>query len=502
MTLLPKRSGRNRDIAVIDVGSNSVRMVLFRIEGRALWPIFNEKVAAGLGRGMSKTGRLSEEGAETAERALKRFAALLDAKKVKERYAVATAAVRSAKDGPDFVERVRTDSGIAIEVISGEEEARLSALGVLAGSPDADGVAGDLGGSSLELTPVSGGKTFDGISLPMGPLALPDGLDTDPKTMKSFVDERLDDSIAMLREQGKTLYAVGGAWRALAHLAMETLGHPLRVLHQYELKQKDAAKIAEFAANASAASMSGIQGVSSKRSEQLTYAGLLLKRLMKLGKFNRVVFSAYGLREGVVFDHLSKRLQSEDPLIAGAEALAHPAAPSPYFGVALGHWLEPVFAAKTEHLGGRGALVRSAACRLADLGARFHPDHKADLSRELALYAPFAGVSHLERAFIALAIHHRYSGKKSPADTTIFDGLLEEDQRADAIALGLGMRLGAALSGRSEDLLSRFELVVEDCTLRLETPARERELVIERAASRFEQFAEAVDRKPEIVEVN
>ncbi len=500
MTALPRRSARNRDIAVIDVGSNSVRMVLFRIEGRALWPIFNEKVAAGLGRGMSKTGCLSEEGVETAARAMKRFAALLDAKRVKERYAVATAAVRSARDGPDFVKRVREESGIEIEVISGEEEARLSALGVLAGSPDADGVAGDLGGSSLELTPVSGGRVQAGVSLAMGPLALPDGLDTDPKTMKDFVDEELDESLPMLREQGKTLYAVGGAWRALAHLAMETLDHPLRVLHQYELKQKDAAKIADFAANASAASMSGVQGVSGKRSEQLTYAGLLLKRLMKLGKFTRVVFSAYGLREGVVFDHLSRRLQAEDPLIAGAEALAHPAAPSPGFGVALGAWLEPVFAGRRKDESVRGPLVRSAACRMADLGARFHPDHKADLSRELVLYAPFAGITHRERAFVALAIHHRYSGKKGPTNTLIFDSLLSEDERSDAAALGLGMRLGAALSGRSEKLLARFALVPENGVLRLETPARERELVIERAASRFEQFAEAVDRKPEIVE--
>ena len=498
MSLFTSRS--DRDIAVMDVGSNSVRLVLFRLEGRALWPIFNEKVSAGLGRGMSKTGRLSEEGVESAARAMKRFAALLDARKVKERYAVATAAVRAAEDGPAFVERVREESGISIDVITGEEEARLSALGVLAGIPDADGVAGDLGGSSVELTPVSNRQAADGISLPLGPLALPDGLDTDRKTMKSFVDEGLDESIAMLREQGKTLYAVGGAWRALAHLAMETLDHPLRVLHQYELNQKDAAKIADFAASTSSASMSGVQGVSGKRAEQLAYAGLLLKRLMKLGKFKRVVFSAYGLREGVVFDHLSKQLQADDPLIAGAEALASPAAPAPDFGRALGEWLEPVFAAKSEILGERGPLVRSAACRLADLGARFHPDHKANLSRELVLYAPFAGVAHAERAFLALAIHHRYSGKKPPADTRIFDALLSEDQRAGAIALGLGMRLGAALSGRSEDLLSRFALTVENGSLRLETPARERELVIERAASRFEQFAEAVDRKPEIAE--
>lgn len=496
------RLSKDRDVAVIDVGSNSVRLVLFRLEGRALWPIFNEKVSAGLGKGLGKTGKLNPDGAETAARALKRFAALLDAKKIRERYAVATAAVRAAEDGPDFVSRVKDDTGIVIEVISGEEEARLSALGVLAGIPDADGVAGDLGGSSLELTPVSGGQTSEGVSLPLGPLALPDGLETDRKTMKAFVDDRLDESLSMLRQQGKTLYAVGGAWRALAHLAMETENHALRVLHQYELKRADAAKIADFAANASAASMSGVQGVSGKRAEQLTYAGLLLKRLMKLGQFDCVVFSAYGLREGVVFDHLSRRLKEEDPLIAGAEALARPAAPSPGFGRALGEWLEPVFAAKPPLFGSRGPLVRSAACRLADLAARFHPDHKADLSRELVLYAPFAGVGHAERAYLALAMHHRYSGKKPPPQMAVFESLLSEEQRADAVALGLGMRLGAALSGRSEDLLKRFSLVAENATLRLETPAKERELVIERAASRFEHFAEAVGRKPDIVEAD
>ncbi|MBU1539361.1 MAG: Ppx/GppA family phosphatase, partial [Alphaproteobacteria bacterium] len=143
--------GAPRDVAAIDIGSNSVRLVLYRLEGRAIWTVFNEKVLAGLGRDMPVTGRLSVEGAAQAITALKRFSAVIEGVQPALAFIAATAAVREAEDGPDFCDKVAAETGLRIRVLSGEEEARYAALGVLAGIPQADGVAGDLGGSSLEL---------------------------------------------------------------------------------------------------------------------------------------------------------------------------------------------------------------------------------------------------------------------------------------------------------------------------------------------------------------
>lgn len=495
-TLLTPENAIDRDLAVIDIGSNTVRLVHFRLEGRALWPIFNEKVTAGLGRGMGITGRLHPDGVDTALRALKRYAGLLDAKYVKERYAVATAAVRNAEDGEAFCARVKAESGFDVRILSGADEARISAMGVVAGIPHAQGVAGDLGGSSLELTALLNGEVGEGETHALGPLSIPEEIRADQSALRAHIDAALTSSQA-LKSPGDTFHAVGGAWRALAQLSIIASDHPLRVLHQYQLSRDEAEKVADLAARSSAASLSGVDGIASRRAEQLPYAGLLLKRIMDLGGYQTVVFSSYGLREGVVFEQLGDDLRATDPLLAGAEALARPASPSPSFGRALAQWIEPVFAASGEVFGERGPWLRAAAARLADLGSRLHPDHKAELASQLVLYAPFAGLTHSERAFLALAIHHRYAGKRQPEATGVFDRLLNEDQRVRAVAIGLALRLGAALSGRSEPLLGKFAIARDKAALVLNVPEAERELMVERAQSRFESLAQALGLEAE-----
>ena len=494
----PDLNGENaveRDLAVIDIGSNSVRLVHFRLEGRALWPVFNEKTSAGLGQGVGETGKLNPDGVESALRTLRRFSILLDAKGVNERIVLATAAVRDAIDGPEFIKRARKEAGIEIGVLSGQDEARLAAMGVIAGAPNAVGAAADLGGSSLEIIPVSRGAVGEGITLPLGPLAAPDHVRSDRKAAKAWIDDRLKGAGGVLKSCGDTLYAVGGSWRALAHLAIAEADYPLRVIHQFQLSRQAAKQIADFAARLSVVSLTGIPGISARRAAMLPYAGLLLKRLMKKGRFNRVVFSAFGVREGAVFDQFPEAMREVDPLLAGAEAVARPAVPSPGFGRAMTSWLEPVFAEGDTAFGNRSALVRAAAARLCDVGARHHPDHRAALARELALFAPFAGVAHAERAYMGLALHHRYDGNRTPTDERVFAHLLDEETRQWALAYGLGLRFGAALSGRSEALLNRFSLSVDDKTLVLSAPEADADLVVERARYRFEKLAEALDRE-------
>ncbi len=487
-----------RDAAVIDVGSNSVRLVLFRIEGQALWPVFNEKTMAGLGRGAGETGKLHPEGAAAALRTLKRFAALLDAKGVETRHAVATAAVRDCEDGPAFVERVRAETGLAIEVLSGEEEGRRSALGVLAGIGEADGVAGDLGGSSLELARLSGRKVGDAVTLPLGPLAVLTDMG-DRKVFRPVVDEALERAAPMLDAAGDTFYAVGGAWRAFAHLAMALNDYPLRLLHQYSLSAAQIARTADFAVSQSETSLASIPGVASKRAGMLPYAALLLKRIVRRGGFKTVVFSANGLREGVVCAADMRLVTEGDPLLSGAEALARNAAPEPAFGRMLGEWLEPVFEPEPACFGARDPVIRRAAARLADMGARMHPDHRADLSCTQTLFAPFGGAAHRERAFLALAIHHRYAGKKSRDEGCASRRLLDEGEEGAALKLGLGLRLGAALSGRSASVLGAFALERTKAELILKVNPGAEALVVERARHRFDQLASILDLEPRVI---
>ncbi|MEQ8404385.1 MAG: Ppx/GppA family phosphatase [Oceanicaulis sp.] len=487
-----------RDAAVIDVGSNSVRLVLFRVEGQALWPVFNEKTMAGLGRSAGETGRLNPDGVEAALRALKRFAVLLDAKGITQRHAVATAAVRDCEDGPDFVARVREETGLEIEVLSGEQEGRRSALGVLAGVGEADGVAGDLGGSSLEFARLSGRRVGDAVTLPLGPLAvLSDS--GDMRAFRPVVDEALERAAPMLDASGDTFYAVGGAWRAFAHLAMALNDYPLRLLHQYSLSAAQVGKTADFAVSQSETSLASVPGVASKRAAMLPYAAMLLKRIVRSGGFKTVVFSANGLREGVVCAADMRLVTEGDPLLSGAEALARNSAPEPAFGRVLGDWIDPVFDAESPCFGDRDPALRLAAARLADMGARMHPDHRADLSCEQTLYAPFGGAAHRERAFLALTVHHRYAGKKQRDEGCASRRLLDEAEEGAALKLGLALRLGAALSGRSAEVLQAFALERSKSELVLKVNPGAEALVVERARHRFDQLASILDLEPRVI---
>jgi len=487
----PAPCGR-RDVAVIDIGSNSVRLVHFRMQGRALWPVFNEKTMCGLGKGARSTGRLNPAGVESALRTLCRFACLLDAKEVEARHCVATAAVRACEDGAAFVQAVRDETGLEVRILSGEEEGRLSALGVLAGVGEAHGVAGDLGGSSLELTPLDGRLAGGAVSLPLGPLAMMNGVD-DLRLLKADIDAALEGAALQLERSGPDFYAVGGSWRAFARLAMALEDYPLTLLHQYALTRAQVIKAADFAIRQSEASLANIPGVSAKRAALLPYAALLLRRVMKRGGFERVVFSANGLREGVAIAGDMRLIAEGDPLLAGAEALTRSASPEPDFGSALDVWMAPAFEAEPELFApGRDVVLRAAAARLADLGARMHPDHRADLAATQTLYAPFGGCSHAERAFLALAIHHRYAGRTPRIESCPSRRLLDEPQEEAALRIGLALRLGAALSGRSAKVLDSFRLerTARELVLRVD-PGCEA-LVVERALQRFEQLAAAL----------
>ena len=231
---------RYRPVAVVDIGSNSVRLVVYDGVRRSPTPIFNEKVLCGLGKGVAITGQLNEAAITRALSALRRFRALVKQIGVHQVFAVATAAAREAENGEDFIEQAEKALGAGIRVLSGKEEARFAALGVLSGTPEADGVAGDLGGGSLELINIKNGKLNDGVTLPIGPLRLIDLSGGSMERAQLIVDEYLHKTDLVDKLNGRTFYAVGGAWRNLARIHMAQTDYPLHVLHHYQMTRAQA----------------------------------------------------------------------------------------------------------------------------------------------------------------------------------------------------------------------------------------------------------------------
>jgi exopolyphosphatase/guanosine-5'-triphosphate,3'-diphosphate pyrophosphatase len=490
-----------RDAAVVDVGSNSIRLVIYRIEGRAILPLLNERAAVGLGRGLRETGVLSPEGVVEAIAALKRFRLFLDARGVNDVIAVATAAVREAADGPDFAATVAEILRAELSVIAGEEEARASALGVIAGEPDATGVVGDLGGSSLEFAGVVQGEVTSGVTMPLGPFALASACGGDVKAARKIVDAQVSEVVDRLAAPRDLLYAVGGAWRAIARIALETRDHPVRVLHAYEMSAAEAVDLAKFVSKQSVASLASVREVSRRRAETLPLAAAVLERSIKRLGVKRVRIQAYGLREGLLFTRMGADERAGDPLIAGLEALTRRTGGIAAIGPAIETWLDPAREVMGTAFGPeRDPILYSAACRTADLAGRHHPDHRAELGALETLYAPVAGVSHEERVFLALTVHHRYGGRREPAALAAPLRLLGRDARDTALKLGLALRFACTFSARAASLLEHAGLEVTDKEAVLRVTEIGRGLYTSAAERRFQQFAAAVERTPKLVE--
>lgn len=482
---------------MIDVGSNSVRLVIYRLDGRSIWTLYNEKALAGLGRDLPATGRLSPQGVEIALTAIRRFRALLDGWRAEDVTAAATAAVREAADGPAFLKRVRDETGLTVRVLSGEEEAHYAAMGVIAGEPDAEGVVGDLGGSSLELIRLVGQSPDDGATLPLGPFALgaPRTLDID--RTRRLIDAALAPHKA--RFATRNFHAVGGAWRNLALFHMELADYPLRVAHQYEMSRSDALDVSRLVARQSKASLERMQGLSKKRVETLPYSAVVLEALIERLGVERVVISAFGVREGLLLEGMDPDVRRRDPLIEGCEALTTVRGAGAELGGALEAWLTPAFEKLPPVFGARDPVLLAAACRLADLGARLHPDHRADLAFEQVLRAPIAGMNHPERAYLASVAFARHTAATPTPEASAIARVIGADRRQRARALGAAVRLGCDLSGRNPRLLEKSGLAIKGDRLLL-TAARgwEDMLLGEQTTKRAQTLAGVLKLKLEV----
>ncbi|MCP5084625.1 MAG: exopolyphosphatase [Alphaproteobacteria bacterium] len=493
------RAPRLRPVAIVDIGSNSVRMMIYDGLRRAPAPIFNEKILCGLGRGVAVTGRLADEAVDRALRALNRFRALCRQIGVKDIHAVATAATREAKNGAAFVARATDALGTKISVLSGRKEAQYAALGVLTGIPDADGVVGDLGGGSLELVAISDGEIGDGVTLPLGALRLIDLSSADMNKAKELAETAFNELDLLKGLKGKNFYAVGGTWRNLARIHMAHSHYPLNVLDHYEMGLRPAQSIAGLVAGLSPEALRGMDMVPKSRAETLPYGSMVLDRLLETSKPERVVISALGLREGLLLSRLKKKKRKDDPLLTACWDFARAMARSAEHEKELCAWTDQLFGENGQSEQPEQRRLRHAACLLADIGWRTHPNYRGEHSLTIVSQASFSGVNHASRVFLALVVFFRYVGVQGDEAPSDLVALLAEGAQDRARLLAAAQRLAYILSGAMPRLLPKIGLhYAEKKRLILMLPKRHQSLVGERVQKRLAELAGLTGHRPEI----
>ncbi len=489
-----------RPLSIIDIGSNSIRLVVYEGVARSPTVLFNEKMLAGLGRGLVSTGKLDTAGVARSMDEFRRFRALSEQSGAENLYVIATAAAREAENGPDFIHRAEEILGTKIRVLTGREEAHYSALGVISGFHPADGIAGDLGGGSLELVDVCGEDIGDGITLPLGGLRLQDMSDNSPAAAAKIARTELARAKLLKGGAGRVFYAVGGTWRNLARLHMNATGYPLSVMHHYELEIDSSMSFLRQAARGDIEKMKGIEGVSKARRSLLPYGAAVLLEIIAAMQPSKIVVSALGVREGFLFSLLPLEAQRTDPLISAAEELALLRARSVLHARELVDWTADALAAFDITETEEEVRYRHAACLLADIGWRAHPEYRGTQSLNIIAHASFIGVDHPGRLFLALVNAFRHDGVFNDAIAPELKALATPRYLERARLLGAMMRVVYLLTASMPGIMPKLKWEKRNKeTLALVIPASSAQLFGERPQGRLAQLAKVSGRQLELV---
>ncbi len=486
--------------AVVDLGSNSVRLVVFEGMGRNPAAIFNERAVLRLGRGLEATGKLNEAGVTAALTVMRRYAAIARAMGAEPLEVLATAAVRDASNGASFVADLRERMpGALIRVLSGEEEAALSAAGVLCGIPQAEGILADIGGGSLEVVQLSGGAAHKAQTLPLGVIRLADRAAGDLVRARALAEADLRSVPWVSQSPGGDLYLVGGAWRALARIHMAQTSYPLAIVHHYTIGREEARDLAGVIAAAPRRVLEKLPGAPRRRVDDLPYAALVLRRVLRATAARRVVFTANGIREGWYMRRLPPGLAAEDPVLAGSRELGQRAGRDPALPAALLAWTAPLFPGETPD----AARLRHASCLLSDCGSQDHPGYRAEQAFLRILHQPGVALDHHGRAFLALTAATRYEADPAAAMLLPARRLLDPAAAARAETLGHALRLAYTVSAGTAALLAGSALsmpggAMAGGQLRLTLPSGGSLFPGDGVTRRIERLAAAMNLVPEV----
>jgi Exopolyphosphatase len=458
-------------------------------------PIFNEKVLAGLGRQVQSTGLLAGEAIDIALAALKRFRALCDTLHVERVWAIATAACRDAKNGRAFISQAERICRTPIEILSGRREASLTALGIVSGIHKPDGIVGDLGGGSLELIDVHGSRVRQGLTLPLGGLALQDIAGRSLKNAETFVEETLE-GVELLEEgEGRSFYAVGGGWRALARLHMWQTGYPFHVMHNYHIGAREALEFARLVHRVDPETLSKIEVVNAARRPLLPYAALVMESLVSAIKPKDVIVSVLGVREGLLYSLLKQKERARDPLIQAAADLNVLRSRSPRHGEELIAWTDRFMASSGIEETAEERRLRHAACLLGDVSWRAHPDYRGEQSMNVIANGAFFAIDHPGRAYLALAVYFRHAGLSEEDLSPRLRELASTRMLDRARVLGAAMRVAYILTAGQSGVLPKTPMQVKRGRLVLELRGKHRGLAGDRLSRRLRQLARLIGRE-------
>ncbi|PLX34040.1 MAG: exopolyphosphatase [Hyphomicrobiales bacterium] len=495
----PSRLKQAAPVAVVDIGSNSVRMVVYEGPHRAPSPFFNEKALCALGDGVADTGKLGKQNMKQAIAALKRFRLIANQIGVGRAYVIATAAARDASNGAKFVAKAREAFGVPVDVLSGEREAQMAGQGVLSGIPEALGLVGDMGGGSLELIGAAKGELTKGVTYPLGSLRLMVEAKGSIERAEEIAHQYLRDEPLMAANRGLPFYAVGGSWRMLARIHMLHHDYPLHVLHYYTIPAEDVLDLTRLVKSSKTSALLSIPGVSTARVKTLPFAAAVLERVITLTEAEDVVISASGVREGVLYGELDEDKRLQDPLLSACHDLAVLRSRSPRHAQELCNWTDQLFVSgmapsETDD----EKRLRHAACLLADIGWRAHPDYRGEQSLNVIANGAFIGLNHQGRAFLALTVFYRYEGLIGEVLSPRLRLLADWRELQRARMLGAALRLAYMISASMPNVIDKTRLVYENNTLVLVLPRALEDLRGDKLEKRLAVLANLVDRDSEI----
>ncbi len=452
-------------IAVVDIGSNTVRLVVYDTPTRLPIPIFNEKSECGLVSGLNETGRLNPAGVVEAMRSLQRFRLLSKSMNVEKISLIATAAVREASDGSAFVKRIFDSFGIQVRILSGEEEARLSGYGLLSGRRLIDGLVADIGGGSVDLVEVGKGEFGRSCTLPLGHLRLREQSGGSGLEANRIVSEALIDFPWLACIKGRNLFLAGGGCRALARVFIAQANYPLHVVDGYKIRRGDASRLCNVITGMGVNSRWGLTDISKERLSSLPFVASVVGGLLDFSKAKKAVFSGFGMREGQLLEMLPEAIRDQDPLLAGCAAMAERTGRISMAGREIYDWISPIFPKKRD----ADSRIRMAACMLSDIGWSEHPDYRAEHTFYRVLRLPFAGLSHADRAFLAFSLFFRYMGDPNNSAVSPINTLLNNDELVRTEVLGCTLCLAYTLIGAAPTLLhmTSLELTKDELILNL-----------------------------------
>lgn len=498
--LVPEQhDNMSQPVGVVDIGSNSVRLVVYDALSRAPTPIFNEKSLCGLGRNVAISGKLPEDGVIQALSAMRRFRALSDVMGVRKLYPVATAAARDAANGPAFIAEAEQILGARIELISGEREASLAAMGVISGIYRPNGIVADLGGGSLELVDVKDDSIGAGVSLRLGGLALRDISGRSIKKASKIVSDAMTGLPIFNAAAGRDIYAIGGTWRAIARLHMRHIGYPLNVLHDYAIPAREVIDFCRMVLRVDPESLTAIASVAVDRRPLLSYGALVLEQLMKETRAARVVLSASGVREGLLHAMLPDAERARDPLLIVASDLNRLRSRSPDYTRELSGWTDRLFDSADMGEDVDDRRLRHAACLLSDISWRAHPDYRGEQSLNMIAHAVLPGVDHPGRVFLALSVYYRHVGPTSGDVPPRIRELAPSRYIERARILGAAMRVAYIAAAAMPGVLHRMPIAVENGKMVLRVPADMADLANERLSNRLKQLGKLMGREPVII---